>query len=443
MLQERLKLHIESNFPFLIGKKILLACSGGLDSVALCHLMHTMQYDLALIHCNFSLRGNESDEDSIFVEQLAEKLPIPFFSETFDTVKYAKDHKLSTQMAARELRYSWFGEILTTFNYDFLLTAHHADDALETFLINLSRGSGLRGLSGIPEHSGNILRPLLPFTREEILIYAQDQNLKWREDSSNDQTKYLRNHIRHLVVPNFKGISDTFMSNFLKSQKFLSASEALVDDYMAIVFKNVVTQKDLSYLLSVEKLRELPHSYNLLYELLSPFGFTDFQSISNLLDAENGKQIFSRSHILIKERENLILNSLSAEDKINSEMLISEETTEIKSPLNLVFEKVKFRTKTDRNIIYVDQAALDFPLILRKCKQEDYFFPFGMKGKKKLDKFFKDEKVSLMDKEKSYVLCSIDRIIWVIGYRADDRFKINEKTSTILKISLKTPPPYV
>ncbi|MDP2685941.1 MAG: tRNA lysidine(34) synthetase TilS [Aequorivita sp.] len=425
------KKNIELNFTFLKGKKLLIACSGGLDSVVLTQLMKKLDYEIALAHCNFSLRGKESDGDEMFVIGLAKNLEIPVFAETFNTKKFAEEKRISTQMAARDLRYNWFAEILKDFKYDYALTAHHLDDELETFFINLSRGTGLNGLTGIPKENNKIIRPLLNFSREEILQYAEANNLKWREDSSNKKTDYLRNKLRLEVLPKFKESSESLLKNFQKTQQNLQASQNIIEDYMALVFKLVVTEEVNSYKINIEKIKELPNTQALLYELLNGFGFTEWEDVSNLLDAQTGKQVFSKTHKLLKNRNELELTEIGSE-KITKEFLVSEKG--IASPIKLKIEPSKYIGETEKNLIFVASEKLVFPLTIRKWKSGDAFQPFGMKGKKKLSKFFKDEKISLTEKEKIWLLLSDEKIVWVIGHRMDDRFKVTESTKKILKI---------
>ncbi|MCB0451531.1 MAG: tRNA lysidine(34) synthetase TilS [Aequorivita sp.] len=426
------KKNIGTDFSFMEGKKMLIACSGGMDSVVLTHLMKKSNFEIALAHCNFSLRGKESDGDEMFVIGLAKSMQIPVFVETFDTKKIAQEHKISTQMAARDLRYAWFDEILKDFKFDYLLTAHHLDDNLETFFINLSRGTGLTGLAGIPKRNNKIIRPLLDFSREEILKYAEENNLKWREDSSNLKTDYLRNKLRLEVLPQFKETNEALLKNFQKTQRNIQASQNLIEDYTALVYNLVVSEAVDSYNINIPKIKELPHTDALLYELLHGFGFTEWEDVSNLLDAQTGKQLFSKTHRLIKNREELVLTEIDLE-KRNDEFLVFEE--EITFPINLKIEPSKYIGETEKNLIYVASEKLNFPLKLRKWKNGDSFQPFGMKGKKKLSKFFKDEKISLNEKEKIWLLLSEEKIVWVIGHRMDDRFKITEKTKRILKIT--------
>jgi len=425
---------IEIHFSFLKEKKLLIACSGGLDSVVLTHLMKRSGFEIALAHCNFSLRGKESDDDEMFVIGLAKQLEIPVFAETFDTKTFAQEHKISTQMAARELRYAWFAEILKDFKYDYLLTAHHLDDDLETFFINLSRGTGLNGLTGIPKQNNKIIRPLLNFSREEISKFANENSLKWREDSSNKKTDYLRNKLRLEMLPKFKETNEAILKNFQKTQQNLQDSQSLIDDYMALVYKLTVTEAENSYNINIPKILELPHTDALLYQLLFDFGFTEWKDVSNLLDAQTGKQVFSKTHRLLKNRDELVLTEIDTE-KTNYEFLIYEDG--ITTPINLKIEPSKYIGETEKNLIYVASEKLNFPLKLRKWERGDSFQPFGMTGKKKLSKFFKDEKIALNEKENIWLLLCDEKIVWVIGHRMDDRFKVTKESKKILKIIWK------
>lgn len=433
MLQQ-FKKHIDATFSFLKDKRLLVACSGGLDSVALTYLLIHSGFDIALAHCNFSLRAEESDGDEEFVVSLADKLSIPVFTETFDTKQFVKDYKVSTQMAARQLRYDWFSQLLQSSHYEYILTGHHADDVLETFLINLSRGSGLRGLTGIPEVNETIIRPLLPFSRVQILAYAKKEKLYWREDSSNNASDYLRNDLRLHVIPPLKEASSSILNALQKTQRNLRDSELLIQDYMSLVYNLVITENFDGYTIHLQKLLELPNTEALLYELLSPFGFTDFTALSALLSAQSGKQIFSATHRVVKDREVLLLTEVSTETKKES-VSIPKGTHKIAEPIELHFEMVEKRKLSNDATIFVDYDRLYFPLTVRKWEEGDSFQPFGMKGKKKLSKFFKDEKVSLVAKEKVYVLCSGDEICWVIGMRMDDAYKVTPDTKKILKIT--------
>jgi tRNA(Ile)-lysidine synthase len=433
-LLKKLNHHISRNFPFLKEKKLLIACSGGIDSVVLTRLLKELDFDISLAHCNFSLRGKESDGDEEFVVKLADKLSIPIFTKTFQTKKYASDKKISTQMAARELRYEWFEELLNKYSFDYLLTAHHLGDDLETFFINLSRGTGLRGLTGIPNVNEKIVRPFLEFSRDEISQTAEEKNIKWREDSSNASTDYLRNKLRLEVLPNYTDLNEKVLQNFQQTQKHLNESLLLVEDYMLLIQNLILNKTDEGIEIDINQLQELPNTKALLYELLSPYGFTTWKDISGLLKAQSGKQLFSNSHRLIKNRNSFLLTEIALDNNDES-FFIKENISGIMEPIELQFEKISEISETKNNIIFVDFQKIKFPLEIRKWKEGDYFYPFGMKGKKKLSKFFKDEKLSLIAKEKIWVLCSEKKIVWVVGMRSSELFKIDNTTTEILKIT--------
>jgi len=395
--------HINNRLGFLKNKKLLLACSGGVDSMVLAHVMCQFNFTIAIAHCNFSLRGVESDTDMDFVKSWAEKQSIPFFVKTFNTKEFAADHKLSIQMAARDLRYEWFETILNDCKYDYLLTAHHADDNLETFLINLSRGTGLRGLLGIPEKNHRIVRPLLPYSKDQLLAYAKKNSLCWREDNSNNNTKYLRNKLRHHIVPAYKEVSSSTLKNFNKTQKYLRGSQTLVDDYLVLIRNLVMTEQAEGFVINITKLINLPHYEMLLHELLSPFNFNAWKP-----------------------------------NETAGVYVIAKNTKSIKIPVRLNFSEASSFKITNTHTFFVDYQKLDYPLQLRPWKEGDFFHPLGMKGKKKLSKFFKDEKLSLVAKSNIWVLCSNHKIVWVVGMRGDERFKVTKQTKTILQIDYLT-----
>ena len=431
---ELFKNHIKTKFSFLETSRVLVAISGGMDSVVLANLCHQLKFNFALAHCNFNLRGSESDADEEFVLQLAEALDMEVFVENFDTTAYAEEHKLSIQMAARELRYDWFQELSEQLNFDYIVTAHHADDNLETFLINLTRGTGLDGLTGIPEINDNIVRPLLPFSRQTMETYALANELKWRNDSSNASTKYLRNKLRHDVIPVLKDINKNLLQNFQTTLDNLNDTADIVEESLNAVLKRAIISIDNSEIrFKVAEFKKLNNPKAYLHEFLKDYGFSEWNDVLNLLDAQSGKQVFSSSYRLLKDRDILILTELTSEDN-NQFISISKKDAKMALPIGvLCIEEVSKIENTHSNIIYVDESKLKFPLAVRKWQEGDYFFPLGMKGKKKLSKYFKDEKLSLIDKENSWLLCSEDSILWVIGKRADDRFKVTENTKQILK----------
>lgn len=427
--------HLDTHLEMLRDSRLLLAISGGLDSVVLTHLCHKLNLNLSLAHCNFNLRADESDGDEEFVLALADDLEIAVFIQNFETETYAKQHGISIQMAARELRYDWFFELAEELHFDYILTAHHADDNLETFLINLTRGTGLDGLIGIPEISGKIVRPLLPFSRETLEAYALKEQIEWREDASNASTKYLRNKLRHDVIPTLKQMNPQLLENFKMTISNLHDSQDLIDDAVVKFQKKTVTVEDDLIKLSLKKLNKLANPKAYLYPLLKDFNFTAWDDVVNLLQAQSGKQVFSSTHRLIKDREFLLLSEIDSADE-EIKIFIQKEDKTINTPFGiLILNDVQAISNTSKNTIYVDADQLKFPLTIRKWHDGDLFYPLGMKGKKKLSKYFKDEKLSLIEKEKTWLLISDDDVVWIIGRRSDERFKVTENTTTILKIA--------
>ena len=429
--------HINARFSFLKDAKVLIAISGGMDSVVLTYLCHKSALHIALAHCNFNLRGEESNGDEDFVLQLAEDLELEVFVESFDTELYAKDQKLSIQMAARELRYHWFLELAEQLGYDYILTAHHADDNLETFLINFTRGTGLEGLTGIPEINGRFVRPLLPFSRDMIEAYAKENQMTWRDDSSNASTKYVRNKLRHDVIPVLKELNPSLLQSFATTQSNLKDSQNIVTESVDVFLKkalDISNESQAKFKITEFKKKENPKAY--LYEVFKDFGFTEWNDILSLLDAQSGKQVLSEYWRLIKDRDYLLLSDINS--KIVERITIAATDKNVVTPFGtLFFNDVNAISETAKNIIYVDKSTLQYPLTLRTWEEGNVFFPLGMTGKKKLSKYFKDEKLSLLDKENTWLLCSGNDIIWVVGKRADDRFKVTEVTTQILKMELK------
>lgn len=426
--------HIETNFPFLKESKFFIAVSGGIDSMVLVDLFRKLNYNFSILHCNFQLRGNESEAETQFLRDFCKDNQLHYVLRYFETEQYASENKLSTQLSARELRYNWFKEEIEKQKYNFLLTAHHADDNLETFLINLSRGTGLEGLTGIPEHNDYIIRPLLPFSRDEILAYANENKITWKEDSSNASDKYLRNKIRHQIVPFLKELHPTFLANFDKTQKFLNESQAFIHDEINAKYTDVVQDDEGKKVISINKLLQLQNWKIYLYHWLKPYGFTAWNDIYDLVNTNSGKLVFSEDFILLKDREALLLFK---KEEVSESYWIKEDQNSLKFPLKIKKSKVDNISIPNKDSIFVDEDKLSFPLEIRKWKEGEYFYPSGMQGKKKLSKFFKDEKYSLYDKDNQWILYSNNEIVWIIGKRADQRFLANNTTNNILKIELE------
>lgn len=427
--------HLQQNFPFLWQKKIILAISGGIDSVVLAHLLHGLDIPFLMAHCNFQLRGEESEGDQRFVEALSHQLSAPLAVKRFETKAYGKAHGLNTQLAARVLRYEWFETLRKEKGYDYVLTAHQANDSWETFLINTSRGTGLKGLLGIPAQNGAILRPLLPFSREEIHAFATENHICWREDSSNSSDAYTRNKIRHHLSPILKEVHPLFFKNFEKTQSLLQLTYDFLQESISQYRKECFTMGN-PIVFFIEKLRTHPHRRFLLHELLSPYGFTDVNALERFLQASTGKYLASDTHRLLSNRGQWLISEIH--ETPSPAFYLQETDQAIDFPIALSWKKVSQAEPSGAEVIYIDKEKIQFPLCLRKRKEGDLFFPYGMRGQKKvLRKYFKDEKYSLYDKENQWLLTdSTDQILWVVGRRADERFRPTPHTKEILCIRL-------
>jgi tRNA(Ile)-lysidine synthase len=424
----------------VIKDKILVAVSGGLDSMVLTNLCLKLGFKISIAHCNFCLRDSESDLDEKFVRDFAESNSVPFFSKSFQTKLHSKRYGLSIQMAARELRYEWFSYLQSKHDFDWVFTAHHTDDNIETFIINLSRGCNIHALSGIPEKNDGIIRPLLIFNRGDLLNYAIDSKLKWREDSSNSSLDYQRNRVRHSIIPVLKEVFPNFNKNFNKTKKYISSSLDLINNHITNIEKDIIIfSSKYEKHFDVSKIKSLVSAKSYLYPLFFKYGFTDWNEIYNLLEAQSGKEIHSKTHRIIKDRKVLIL--VSNQILLPKEQIISS----LEKPIYIdhincllkINKSSRISNNSDDNVIYIDDTQLEYPLILRPWKNGDYFFPKGFNKRKKLSKFFKDEKLSVVDKSKLMLLCSKDKIVWILGIRQDSRFIATSKSKSISKISIK------
>lgn len=432
---DRFNEHIDSRLPFLRGKRSLVACSGGVDSMVLAHLAEASGLDMALAHCNFQLRGAESDGDEQFVRSWAGERGIRLFSKRFDTRAHADGNRQSIQMAARELRYAWFEELLDGNGLDFVLTAHQGDDNLETFLINLSRGTGIEGLLGIPTVNGRVVRPLLEFSREELLAHAQQEGISWREDSSNEDLKYLRNQIRHTVVPSLRALHPSFFQNVRRTQSNLQQAHGLMDNHLKETRERLFVPQGDGQRINLSALGALHPLRAYLYGLFHPYGFKDAGELERLMGSMSGKVLLSPTHSLVRDRKELILTRPMGD--LGERYVIPEGKIPEKLPISLSMEGVDALGEAGRDHIYLDKEKLNFPLLLRKWEKGDYFYPFGMKGKKKLAKYFKDEKVDLPAKQRQWLLCSGKDLVWVVGRRMDRRFAVEGSTKEIIRITVK------
>lgn len=425
--------HIQSNLPFLMKSKLLLAVSGGLDSMVLLAIMQQLKLNIGVAHCNFSLRGEESDADEEFVKHQANSLKITCFSKRFDTEKYANTTKKSIQVAARELRYQWLQELALQHGYDFVLTAHHLDDQVETFLINFTRGTGLEGLTGINEVNGIVVRPLLPYSREELTAYAIHNAISWREDSSNSSDKYVRNRVRHQVIPILKELNPSFLNAFKQTISHLREAENVIDNTSSFYFDKIIKNIENQLIINILELKKTPNYSFYLYQWLKKYGFKAWDDIAELVEAQSGKQIFSPTHVLLKNRTELIVARI--EPSNSQTYAINTIESSVNFPLKLVLCNQSNLHTSDKNTIFVDADVLQFPLTIRKWEEGDYFYPSGMQGKKKVSKYFKDEKLSLFEKQSIWILESNSQIVWIIGHRADARFMSKNETINTIKIT--------
>lgn len=437
LISTRIEANITINFPFLKEAKLLMAVSGGLDSMVAVNLLQKLKYHFGIAHCNFKLRKHESDLDAQFVKDWAKKNNFPCFVAEFDTGNYAKLHKISIEMAARELRYQWFYKLLAEKNYDYIITAHHANDNLETVLYNLTRGTGFKGLLGIQPQNDKIVRPFLLLSREEILNYAQKNAIDWREDQSNAALAYTRNKIRHQIIPVLQELNPNLIESYLNTQSYLKDLEQILNDRLEEVKHTVLRQLPNKVVsIDIAKILELSNPKAYLFELLKDYGFTAWDDVKNLLTSQSGKQIFSATHRLIKDRALFLISPLSTVN--TSQFAIDNLEVGLQNAeLILTFESIKKvdLKNTYSAIVYVDADKIKIPLIVRKWQKGDYFYPIGMQGKKKLSDFFTDLKMSLLEKEQIWLLCQNDEIIWIIDRRLDNRFKVTENTKKITKIT--------
>ncbi|HKL09068.1 MAG TPA: tRNA lysidine(34) synthetase TilS [Bacteroidales bacterium] len=434
------KRYIAINNLCIKDDKLLLGVSGGIDSIVMMHLFRMSGYNIALAHCNFQLRDEESDKDEAFVTHLAENYQLPIHTIRFNTPEIAEKEGISIQMAARDLRYEWFEELRQQHHYDYIAIAHNNNDLVETFLINLVRGTGIKGLTGIKEKSGAIIRPLLFASRKMIDDYCRTNNFEYREDSSNKTTKYSRNLIRHEIIPAFESINPSFIDTMTQNINTLKNTEKIYYHTLQKTLTEIADEQDKKTYFAIDKIEKLEPVETYMFEFLNPYGFSISQinDIIASLDGISGKQFFSPTHRLIKDRDNLILEEISL---VQSKPFFIEETTgQIEYPIPLILDKSdkteEFQINTQKNIAQLDYDKLEFPLTLRKWNKGDYFMPLGMQNLKKVSDFFIDQKVPIPEKEKVWIIESGNKIAWIAGMRIDERFKITENTTHIFQLEL-------
>ena len=436
--------NIKENNLFYKKDKLLIAVSGGVDSVVLCELCKQAEFDFTIAHCNFQLRGSESERDELFVTNFGKKYDVEVLVKKFDTEKYASDNKLSTQEAARNLRYEWFEELVNSTkpeNSIHLLTAHHADDNAETIAMNFFRGTGLHGLTGIPAKNGYIKRPLLEFSKEELLAFAKENNLEFVEDSSNQSSKYTRNYIRNDIIPAISKIYPQVKDNLLDNINRFKEIEKLYQLSVGELKKKICKQKGNEIHIPVNKLMSYKNKA-LIYEIIHPFNFQEKQveELIKLANSDSGKYITSPDNLfrIIKHRLWFIISPVVATESVN--IIIEENDKQVLFALGSIrIESVSNnKPSTSSDIATLDAKEIKFPLLLRKWKTGDYFYPLGMKKKKKISRFLIDSKLSKTEKENTWVLESKQRICWIVGQRIDDRFKLTATTKEVLKLTYQS-----
>lgn len=419
------------------GETVLVAVSGGLDSVVLCRLFKESKIDFAIAHCNFKLRGKESDNDEEFVKKLAANYKVPFFNIQFKTKAFAKENKLSTQEAARNLRYQWFEKIRAEHQYDKIAVAHHLNDSIETFFINTIRGTGMSGMKGIAAINGHIIRPLLFATREDLETFAKKKKLKWRQDSSNQSDDYLRNRIRHSVIPVMKEKNPDFERSMQRSLDFFGfanhVQKLFIEEWKK---KNTAVSADGSITIRLKGIWDFQYSNALLGAVLHSYGITNLDP-EKVLRSSPGKIFRNKNYRLLFDRTTLILQSMKSADQ--KEFIVSHTPDRLELGDRVFgFETLNASRLTsipkDTHIQVVDAGKLHFPLTIRRWKQGDSFFPLGMTKKKKISDFLIDKKVNRFEKEMTYVLLSDQDIVCILGHRIDDRFKITDETVSVLHI---------
>ena len=434
-MKNKLEKYIIKNKLFDKNNKLLVAVSGGADSIVLAYLLNQLGYNFIIAHCNFKLRGNESDNDELFVKEFAKNIGVKYYTKSFNPQEFAINNKISLQMAARDLRYAWFEKIRKERRCNFIVTGHHQDDSIETFFINLLRGTGIKGMLGINNINGRIIRPLLFASKLEILEFSNKTKIEFREDTSNKDVKYIRNKIRHELIPFLNEINPSFQTTIEKEKDYLSLVSELYFREIEVKRKRILKKRGEFFLISKSDLKELNPLKAYLYEFLKPFGFSNIDNIISAIPKQSGKKFYSYSHRIIIDRSDLIIQKITNNEQKN--YIIQRNDKKLFMPLCLSFKVTdKIEIKKDKEIAMLDFDKLNFPLVLRKWNKGDHFVPLGIKGKKKISDFFIDKKISIPNKENIWLLCSGKEIVWVINYRISDNFKITETSKKMYIVQL-------
>lgn len=432
---------IIQNKLFTEGHRILLTVSGGRDSVLMAHLFKLAGYNFGIAHCNFNLRPDESQRDEHFVRMLAATLEVPFHLTHFKAKDYAAAHKISIQMAARDLRYQWFEEIRAVNNYDAIALAQHQDDAIETVLLNLTRGTGIAGLHGILPKRGRLIRPLLFLSRFEIDELIKENSMDYVEDSSNLSANYARNKIRLKVIPHLKQINPNLEQTFEHNIQRFADTEIVLQNVVAALTQEIFIEKQGAIHLSIAKIKTLLPQRLLCFEMLRPFGFSEpvVADLLQSLDKQSGTTFCSNTHQVIVDREDLILSRLNEETRLNAFIHVNDQAVNLANQQILIsYSDVPYFEK-EVNMAFVDADALIYPLVIRNRQPGDKFMPMGMKTFKKLSDFFIDEKIPLSGKDHIPILINGNgEIIWIAGMRQDNRYKVTAATKKVAIFELRS-----
>jgi len=426
---------------FTTHDSLLLAVSGGVDSVVLSHLFYKTKVKFAIAHCNFSLRGQESEQDELFVKELADSYKVKFHTKSFDTTLYSKQNKVSIQMSARKLRYDWFAELHKTYKYTKVATAHHINDSLETILLNLTKGTGISGLLGIPYCNNIYIRPLNFALKSEIVEYAKKNALKWRTDSSNAKECYQRNFIRNNIITLLKQINPNIEKTSLSTIEKLNQVHSLWEHCVTTTGNEIIQQRNDCYHIAIESIINKPWGATMFFELVKNFGF-NFEQVQNLFHGKQkcGKKILSKDHMLCIDRSAWIVSPLKDNKKASKFIITEDNGFIIVNGYKLKFTKFDiavYKIKYDNKIAALDYDLLTFPLNIRQWQQGDFFYPLGMTAKKKASDFFIDNKIPLHIKQSIYVVTSNSDVVCIPGYRIDNRFKVTTKTQRVFEMCLE------
>jgi len=421
------------------GKKVLLAVSGGMDSVVMCHLFSKTDIEFGIAHCNFELRGAESDGDAKFVEELAKNFKVPFYLNNCNAKNYAQEKSISIQMAARDLRFAWFEEFIRKEDYAVYATAHHLDDAIETYFINQLRGTGIAGLHGLLPINGKLIHPLLFTSRNEVVDYVQQNKISFREDSSNISTKYMRNSLRHKVLPVLEDIQPAYRDILEQNMHRFKAAESIFLQKVEEERQKICFSEENMLKLSISKLLSLDQASTYLYEFIKEYGYGFSQAeeiVESMKNGHAGSRFYADKNVLLRDRNELIITEY--QDNTKEKVILDIDQERIDYPIDLKWEILnEARFESDLNNAFLDFDKLKFPLKLRKWEQGDAFYPLGMNKKKLLSDFFIDLKLNRFQKENTWLLLSGNDIAWVVSYRIDNRFRISEKTKKCLKFEFK------